>query len=432
MRVTLHTFRLNADPPLYSRVLMAHDVFISHSTKDQAAAAAVCSALQANGVRCWIAPRDIPAGASWTEAIVDAIAECRMVVLVFSENANASKMVAREVGLADDHGRPIAPIRIADVKPTKTLQFYLSSSHWLNAHTPPLERHLDQLVQSVRTTLGLGPQAIATAPAATERAPAAATPEARPVSPPPVATPSVSARAAPPRPGPDRTFTNSLGMKFFRIEPGEFLMGSPETEEGHEDNETQHKVKITKPYFLAATPVTQAQWAALMGSNPSRFNGDDRPVEAVSWDEATQFCQTVSDKEGKRYRLPTEAEWEYACRAGATGRFYTGDGERALAEAGWYSGNSSCQTQPIARKTPNAWGLYDMLGNVWEWCFDRFGAYPSQPVTDPEGPREGSLRVLRGGSWNYDRGICRAAYRCWRSPGCRDGDVGFRLALDIP
>ncbi len=235
-----------------------------------------------------------------------------------------------------------------------------------------------------------------------------------------------------------RTFTNSIGMKLIEIKPGEFTMGSPETEKDREDDETQHKVKITKPFMLGVHEVTQKQWQAVMGNNPSYFKGDDLPVETVSWDDATEFCRKLSEKEGKKYRLPMEAEWEYACRAGTTTPFHTG---RTIGTAqANYDGTSTYgsgvvgvyrqKTTPVGSFPPNAWGLHDMHGNVWEWCGDWYGPYPAGDVTDPTGPTNGDgLRVLRGGAWGSNPGFCRSAFRGWGGPGCRYDGGGFRVAV---
>jgi formylglycine-generating enzyme required for sulfatase activity len=220
---------------------------------------------------------------------------------------------------------------------------------------------------------------------------------------------------------------NALGIKFVRIEPGEFDMGSPTSEGDRQDNETLHHVKITAPFLMAATAVTQAQWRAVMGTNPSQFHGDDRPVEMVSWDDAVAFCQKLSAKEGKHYRLPTEAQWEYACRAG-TQTAYAGTGK--LEEMGWYQGNSDKQSHPVARKKPNAWGLYDMHGNIWQWCSDGDGPYAGDAV-DPKGADNKSSRVIRGGSWDNSAKRCRAAFRLSSAPDIRSHNVGFRLCLDL-
>jgi formylglycine-generating enzyme required for sulfatase activity len=221
--------------------------------------------------------------------------------------------------------------------------------------------------------------------------------------------------------------TNKLGIKFIRIERGEFDMGSPDTEAGREANETPHHVKITKPFLMAATPVTQAQWKAVMGTNPSHSKGDDRPVDTVSWNDAVAFCEKLSINERRHYRLPTEAEWEYACRAGTQTPF-AGTGE--LADMGWFSSNSDQQTHPVAQKKPNDWGLYDMHGNVWQWCSDGYGPYGGDAV-DPKGAKDTTSRMNRGGGWSEVPSHCRAAYRKWNAPGAWDGRIGFRICLDM-
>jgi len=229
-------------------------------------------------------------------------------------------------------------------------------------------------------------------------------------------------------PTPDRKFRNSLGMEFVYIPPGTFMMGSPSNEKDRDKDERQHRVRLTRGFYMQTTEVTQRQWKAVMGSNPSRFKGDDLPVERVSWNDAQKFIRNLNRREGgDKYRLPTEAEWEYACRAGTTTRFYFGDSESRLGEYAWYRNNSGGRTHQVAEKKPNAWGLYDMHGNVWEWCRDWYGDYPSGSVTDPKGPSGGSDRVIRGGSWNNKPRHVRSAYRGRNVPGSRNPYLGFRL-----
>ncbi len=166
---------------------------------------------------------------------------------------------------------------------------------------------------------------------------------------------------------------NSIGMKLAYVPPGGFTMGSSQTEPGRVANETQHRVKFERGFRIGVTEVTQKQWRLIMGTNPAFFMGDDLPVERITWPEAVEFCQRLSEQEKKAYRLPTEAEWEYACRAGTASVYYSGENEAALDEAGWYLGNSGNQSHPVGLKQPNLWGLYDMHGNVSEWCADRPG-----------------------------------------------------------
>jgi formylglycine-generating enzyme required for sulfatase activity len=219
-------------------------------------------------------------------------------------------------------------------------------------------------------------------------------------------------------------------MKLVLIRPGKFMMGSPDSEQGRDGNEgPQHEVIITKPFYIGLTEVTQAQYEAIMGANPSKFTGPTNPVDSVIWDEATEFCRKLSEKTGKTVRLPTEAEWEYACRAGSKTRFSFGDSDSVLGDYAWYGSNSGGKTQPVGQKKPNAWGLYDMHGNVWEWCADWFGSYSSGSSTDPQGAGSGGRRVVRGGSWH---GIAtdsfRCAYRTDRAPSDRNVFYGFRCA----
>ena len=238
-----------------------------------------------------------------------------------------------------------------------------------------------------------------------------------------------------------KEITNSIGMKLVLVPKGTFMMGSPESEQGRNENETQHEVTISKDYYLGVYEVTQAQYEKVMGKNLSLFQGAivgnenaDLPVENVSWDEAVKFCKKLSDlpeekKTGRVYRLPTEAEWEYACRAGSKTAYSFDDEEGLLPEYGWFSRNSSRRTHTVGLLEPNAWGLHDMHGNVWEWCSDWYEEYPKGAVSDPTGPKEGSNRVDRGGSWYNEAASCRSAYRYGSSPSSRIISHGFRVAL---
>ncbi|TVR48034.1 MAG: hypothetical protein EA402_00810 [Planctomycetota bacterium] len=210
------------------------------------------------------------------------------------------------------------------------------------------------------------------------------------------------------------------------IPPGTFLMGSPADEAGRKSDETQHEVTLTRGYWLANTECTQEMWQAVMGSNPSHFTGDpQRPVEIVTWNDAQAFMSRLNAQvPGLQARLPTEAEWEYAARAGTIGARY-GD----LDAIAWHNGNANSRTHPVGRKQANAWGLYDMIGNVWEWCSDWYGDYPSSTVTDPVGLASGSNRVWRGGGWNRSGQHARSAFRDRTAPGNRSHYLGFRLAV---
>ena len=228
-----------------------------------------------------------------------------------------------------------------------------------------------------------------------------------------------------------RELRNSLGMEFVLIEPGMFQMGSRSGEAGRDDDETLRQVTLSQSFYLGKHEVTQGQWQAVMGDNPSYFSSCGRtcPVEKVSWEDVQGFIEELNAREGVRsYRLPTEAEWEYAARAGTQTAYHFGNAANRLRQYGWYEENAGRRSHPVGQKRPNEWGLYDMHGNVWEWVADSWGDYPRGAVTDPRGPDTGAYRVLRGGSWyNYAR-YCRAAHRFRHSPGFRYFRLGVRLA----
>ncbi len=278
----------------------------------------------------------------------------------------------------------------------------------------------------------------------------------------------------------DKVITNSIGMKLVRIPTGEFVMGSPEGEEDRDDDETQHRVRITKPFYLGMYEVTVGDFRQFVtdtgfktdaekdgeggwgwneaegnfGRDPKYtwrnlgFTQTDRhPVANVSWNDAVAFCGWLSQKEGRTYRLPTEAEWEYACRAGTTTRFYHGDDLEGLAKVGnvadaslkpkwpsavWAitSSDGYAFTSPVGGFRPNDFGLYDMHGNVWEWCSDWYEPtyYVKSPLNDPFGPITGHDRVLRGGGWDSRAQSLRSAVRNPLEPGYRVNDFGFRVA----
>ena len=246
---------------------------------------------------------------------------------------------------------------------------------------------------------------------------------------PPVASNPIPVATPDPTPVEDMELpesADSIGMEFKLIPAGTFTMG-----EGDQADRA-HDVTLTKPFKMGVHEITQAQYEQVMGVKPSEFKGANNPVENVSWDDAVEFCRRLSElpaekAAGNVYRLPTEAEWEYACRAGTTTKYSFGDDESDFGEYGWYRENSGRTTHPVGSKLPNAWGLYDMHGNVYEWCRDWHGEYPSGSVTDPSGATSSSSRVVRGGSWYFTADYCRSAFRDWVLPSARGGNLGFRV-----
>jgi len=234
----------------------------------------------------------------------------------------------------------------------------------------------------------------------------------------------------------NRTFTvNGVSFTMIYVQGGTFTMGatSEQGSDADSDEKPAHRVTLSS-YMIGQTEVTQALWQAVMGNNPSEIKGDSRrPVERVSWNDCQEFLRKLNSITGQRFRLPTEAEWEFAARGGVNSRGYKYSGSNTLDNVAWYDDNSSRTTHPVATKQPNELGIYDMSGNVWEWCSDWYGSYSSSSQTNPQSPSSGSDRVLRGGSWDgsWDGStrICRVSYRFCDSPDIRGYSYGLRLAF---
>jgi formylglycine-generating enzyme required for sulfatase activity len=500
---------------------MGHDVFISHSSKDKAAADAILEALESAGVKCWIAPRDILPGDSWASSILKAIGESRLMVIIISSHTATSSQVVREVERAVHHAIPVAPIRIEDVMPRDDLEYFLSASHWMDAFIPPLGQHLPRIAAGVRSLIAA--RASGHAPEVGTGHPATVSPVARPAKRRtrrviPIAllmaalliagaiawgirsgrfrgardTASTSTNVPGTGPGQARMkkrfdLMNAAGMRFVRIDPGEFQMGSPPQEPGRRPDERRHRVRLTQPFLISIEEVTKGQFAAFVKDSAFRtdaeregfafqWNGksyakvygaswlnagydqdDAHPVVNVSWSDAVAFCRWLSTRPGNgegRYRLPTEAEWEYACRAGSQTAYPWGDssndgaGKCNVADLsaksefpGWETFNFAdgfVHTAPTGQFSPNQWGLYDLQGNVLEWCSDWYGEYaapaagpagPDAATIDPTGPATGTGRALRGGSWADGPAFCRAAARRQQAPEYRSFEIGFRVAV---
>ena len=228
----------------------------------------------------------------------------------------------------------------------------------------------------------------------------------------------------------NKTFTvNGVTFEMIAVKGGTFTMGASSGDSYADDDERPTHSVTLSDYYIGKFEVTQELWEAVMGSNPSYFKGSKLPVESVSWDDCQTFVRKLNSLTGKNFRLPTEAEWEYAARGGNRSRGYKYSGSNSIGEVAWYGDNSDSKTHTVGTKSPNELGIYDMSGNVYEWCHDWYGSYGSSSQTNPQGPSSGSRRVLRGGSWFSNAGSCRVSFRDYYAPGGRHDDFGFRLVL---
>ena len=223
---------------------------------------------------------------------------------------------------------------------------------------------------------------------------------------------------------------NGITIDMVKVEAGTFMMGATsEMQNPLVGEKPVHQVTLTNDYYIGKYEVTQALWKAVTGKNPSQFKGDDLPVEQVSWKDCQKFISKLNSMTGRKFRLPTEAEWEYAARGGKKSRGYQYSGSSTVSDVAWYDGNSGNKTHPVGTKQANELGIYDMTGNVWEWCQDWYGSYVSSSQTNPLGANSGSYHVYRGGGWSYDAKFCRSSYRSSFTPGYRGSILGLRLVL---
>ncbi len=383
-------------------------IFLAHSSIDKELVRKLYKELKEQGLDPWLDEEDLIPGQLWTLEIPKAIRECDYFIACLSERAiQREGYLQKEFRMALDAyaEKPpgsiyLIPLKFddCDVPAIQLPQMGIDLRHiqWLDYWKP---NGMERLLKAVGKEISSD-----------------------------TSDPSV--------------LVKSLGMEFVPISPGTFMMGSPESEEDRYKDEIQHEVTLTQGYYLQTTQVTQGQWQAVMGNNPSRFKncGEDCPVENVSWKRVQAFIKKLNKRESRyHYRLPTEAEWEYAARAGTTTPFSFGN--TLSTDQANYNGNYPYagspkgiyreKTTPVASFAPNAWGLYDMHGNVWEWCQDWYGDYPKGSVTDPQGPSSGDRRVLRGGGWVSSAGVCRSANRLRFTPGDRLDRIGFRLVAPL-
>ena len=377
------------------------DIFLSYDRKDRVKAQMIAQALEKQGWKVFWDHEILP-GKSWDKVIEEKLGVSKCVVVLWSKESIESDWVKEE---AEEGRSVLVPALIDNVKPPLGFRRVQAANlvDWKGAHD---HAGFALLLQSIAGILGT------------------------PLEPEDKNHILVEKVKENHKNGKERkTITNSIGMKFALISEGDFMMGSKEFDYA----KPVHKVTISNPFYLGIYPVTQREWEAVMGDNPSHFKGDDLPVENVSWDKVQKFIKKLNEKEGiHKYRLPSEAEWEYTARAGTTTRYSFGDDESELGDYSWYSNNSEGKTHPVGQKNPNPWDLYDMHGNVWEWVQDMWHeGYDGAPTDGSAWEKGGDDRVDRGGSWRDDASRYRSASRGSGVPGSPSYVLGFRLLREL-
>ena len=373
------------------------DIFLSYKSEDIEKAQKIAEAIEKKGYTVWW-DRIIPPGRNFDEVIEEELDKAKCVVVLWSGKSVKSKWVKTEASEGDMRGI-LVPVQIEDVRPPLAFRL-MEAAKLMDWDGTPQHYEFNLLIQSVKRALGR----------------------------------AVHMNSRKPEQEKKRTekkaVTNSIGIKFALIPAGEFIMGSEE----YDWEKPVHTVTISKPFYLGVYQLTQREWKAVMGDTPSYFKGDDLPVENVLWDDVQEFIKKLNEKENThKYRLPSEAEWEYAARAGTTTRYSFGDDDSKLGEYAWYSENSGYKTHPVGKKKANPWELYDVHGNGWEWVQDEWhGSYKGAPA-DGRAWEDGSgaLRVVRGGSWVDSARSCRSAFRSYYGTGARYHSLGFRLLQEV-
>lgn len=387
------------------------DIFLSYSTRDTERVRPLVEALERMGWTVWW-DRKVPPGKTWRRMIEEALDASKCVLVIWSANSIESRWVIEEAD--EGHRRGVFfPVLIDDVSPPlgfRSIQA-VRLIQWSNDHS---DAKIITLIESLQSLIGI-PKTVESNEFVLEAD----------IKSTPILEKSYQQRQK------DYAETLSGGVKLemVAIPGGSFMMGS----KTFESSQPIHKVML-QPFFISKYQITQRQWEVVMGDNPSRFRGDTLPVEKVSWGESMRFCEKISEVTGKDYRLPTEAEWEYASRAGSTGDYCFGNDHKTLREYAWYEENSDGKTQPVGLKKPNSFELYDVHGNVWEWCEDVWHYDYEEAPYDGSAWIEGGdqdRRVVRGGSWNHNRVSASAVARSRSNPFNRNFVIGFRVVSAV-
>lgn len=469
-----------------------YDVFISYSSTDQKVVEALSHYLEERGVRCFVAYRDIPPGTVWAGAITKAIENCRLMVVVFSKDFNISVQVDREIELCAEEKKPILTYRIQNEAFIGVKKYYLKNLNWIDAFPNPAEcfqslyESITKLLKTELMKISFESktlieenklqkerenleqlkaqldgeelrQELIIIKAEKERIQQElnnSRVEKKTIKKDDNLNLQINSviellKDKVDTSSKSRNITetvNGVSFDMVFVKGGTFLMGSPENDPDRSNSETQHKVTL-RNFYIAQILLTQSLWEAVNGNNPSYFKGKNNPVECVSWYDAVEFCNKLSRLKGLQpaysitghnvtlngeamgFRLPTEAEWEFAARGGNQSKGYMYAGSNDLDKVAWYDENSEDKTHSVAQKQPNELGLYDMSGNLSEWCWDWWRIYSVVSQTNPVGPTAGLSRVNRGGGWCADSESCRINSRYLSIPEDNNCALGFRLVL---
>jgi len=395
---------------------MNHNVFISYSSKDKQIADAICHTIEQYRIACWIAPRDVIPGAPYAKEIINGIKNCRIMVLIYSEYANASEHVCNEIDWAFHEGKIIIPFLVDNTPMNEEINYYLRRKHWLIAY-PNYEEKFYSLVETIAGLLQI---------------------RIEPNSFQKEQTNTIQIRRSTNNENQDdlrieKILTDptlsELEISLCYMESGTFTRGDI-WGDGFEDERPLHEVFLSG-YFIGRYPVTQSLWKKVMNTNPSFFKGDDHPVEQVNWYDTQEFIKRLNAMTGYMFSLPTEAQWEFAARGGIHSKGYKYSGSDDLNLVAWYDKNEKEQTRPVGQKKENEIGLFDMNGNVWEWCQDWKGPYSDTLQINPQGPSSGEEKVCKGGSWGRNNQRCRISYRGDDKPNLIYYTLGFRLVLNM-
>ena len=380
-----------------------YDVFISYSRIDTKQAEEIQQALEAVGLRCFRDTR-IHTGEDFIETLSERIIDSKIFLLLGSSNAYSSKWTKKEILFADKHNRQIVPYMLDGSQLPPKLDFLLGNLNQRFMRTYPIK----QLVEELQTIIE---------PFAPKPTPQPVFPKHKPQQ--------INSHLPFQRGCPVEFIANNVKFNMMPVKAGRFMMGTSCRGNGY----PAHEVLLLKDFYIGETEVTQSLWQAVMGYNPSYFKGVSHPVEMVSWEDCREFIRRLNILTNHHFRFPTEAEWEFSARGGTmqSENFYAGCSE--IWNVAWYNENNQHGTSPVKLKMKNELGLYDMSGNVYEWCQDFYADYPNKKLTDPQGPRDGHQRVARGGCWYEDEARCRVYIRNKALPSTRSTNLGFRLAL---